>query len=127
MFKELFYFAYRIFVKAKTSEPEFRAYMFLTFLLYLNAMSLIVIVNHILKVNLIKDFNVNSTYEGLLIGILIIIVLYFTLYSKRKSIIEKYKAQYNNTRSKKDLLFMSYIIGTIICVLYVLSNFVTFS
>jgi len=111
MFEELFYFLYRVSRKIKAAKtPALSSYLFVCVLICLNLLTISVVVCYFLNVNLVRDFNVNSTYEGLILGGVIMIINYFTLYSKRQAIFDKYEAQPENVRSKRSFFLTLYII-----------------
>jgi len=111
MFEELFYFIYRLARKFKAAKtPALSSYLLVCVLIGFNISTISVVVCYFFNVDLVRDFNTNSTYEGLVLGSVIIIINYFTLYSKRQLIFDKYEAQSENVRMKRSGLLIIYII-----------------
>jgi succinate dehydrogenase/fumarate reductase cytochrome b subunit len=125
MFEELFYFLYRVSRKIKAAKtPALSSYLFVCVLICLNLLTISVVVCYFLNVNLVRDFNVNSTYESLILGSVIMIINYFALYSKRQVILDKYKSQPENVRSKRSILWILYIILSFVLFFIVSANLV---
>jgi Na+-driven multidrug efflux pump len=123
MFEELFYFLYRVSRKIKAAKtPALSSYLFVCVLICLNLLTISVVACYFLNVNLVRDFNVNSTYEGLILGSVIMIINYFALYSKRQVILDKYKSQPENVRSKRSILWILYIILSFVLFFVVSAN-----
>jgi hypothetical protein len=111
MFEELFYFLYRVSRKIKAAKtPALSSYLLVCMLIGLNISTIGVILFYFLNVNSMRYFDIGSTYEGLILGGVIMIINYFTLYSKRQAIFDKYEAQPENVRSKRSFFLTLYII-----------------
>ena len=111
MFEELFYLIYSVARKFKAARtPALSSYLLVCALIGFNLSTISIVVFYYLNINSTQYFNIGSTYEGLILGSVILIVNYFTLYSKRQVIFDKYKVQPENIRLKRSVLLILYVI-----------------
>jgi len=110
MFEELFYFLYSVSRKIKAAKtPAWSSYLFVCVLIGVNLLTICNVVCYFLNVNLVRDLNFNSTFEGLILGSVIMIINYFTLFIRRQVIFDKYEAQPKNVKSKRSSFLLQLI------------------
>jgi len=96
-------------LKVKTNDtPAFSAYLLVCMLMCFNILTVIILLCYFCDISLKKDININATYLGLILAIGISIINYFTLFSKRTAIFEKYKEKYKKRESKRKIMWRIY-------------------
>jgi len=123
MFKELFYLLYsfsRRFDFVRT--PALSSYLFVCMLIEFNIATVWFVLFHFLDISL-ANVKMNTTIWGVLFGLLIIIINYFSLFSKRQIIFEKYSQQPKKRKIKGAILGAIYIIMTFVVFYFVGKEF----
>ena len=119
------YFYYRIFnafSKIPTNDtPAFNAMILLSCIILTNLITLLFLLNHFVKINLLYLNKSGLTIFSAVLYICIIIVNYFLLYKKRIIISEKFKNQTKRGKIFGIILFWIYLIGSFTLV-YVISK-----
>jgi hypothetical protein len=114
MYKELFYLIRTFVMKFKSvREPEFSTFVYISFLITFNIITVLTFSGYIFDINLYRDYNIDYRYIYLPLVIFIIAVNYIQIYSKRKEIIEKYNSQ-NGINKYKSQLYKLYIIASFV-------------
>ena len=95
--------------KTKTNDaPAFNAYLLVCMAMCFNILTALVVLCYFFDISLKKDIGVNGTYLGLILAISISTINYFTLYSKRTSIFDKYKEMSKERESKRKIMWRIY-------------------
>lgn len=114
MFKELFYLLF-VFVRklpfART--PALSSFVYICILIGFNITTVCIVIFHFLGISLANK-NIDSTFLGVIFGSIIMIINYFTLFSKRQIIFEKYSQQPKKRKIKGAILGAMYIILTFV-------------
>lgn len=114
MYKELFYLTSSFVMKFKSvREPEFSTFVFISVLIVFNMMTIFTFLGYLFDVNLYRDYNINYIYVYLPLSVLVLIINYITIYSKRKTIFKEYSSQ-NRINKYKTLLYKLYIFASFI-------------
>jgi len=121
MYRELFYLI-SSFVKRFKSvrEPEFSTFVFISILITFNIMTVFTFLGYFFDVNLYRDYNFDYAYIYALLGVLIMVLNYITIYSKREEIIKKYNSK-NGINKYKGLLYKLYILASFVLLFVSLS------
>jgi len=95
--------------KTKTNDtPAFNAYLLVCMAMCCNILTALVVLCYFFDISLKKDIGVNGTYLGLILAVSISTINYFTLYSKRTSIFDKYKEMSKERESKRKIIWRIY-------------------
>ena len=122
MFTELYYWIYRVLKKIPTNDnPEFNAFLGISFFQCMNVITLIGIANYFFVLNVPKNIVI---YSGIFIYVIITVTNYFSIFSKRDEVKKKYEKLETTRRKKGQLLLLLYVLVTIILFIYVLTNLV---
>jgi len=114
MFEELFYFINRVYTKFKIIKtPALSSFVDICVLIGLNIATICIIGFHFLGISLAHK-NIDSTLWGLLFGAIIMIVNYFTLYSRRQAVFEKCSQLPKRTKVKKAIFAAIYVILSLV-------------
>lgn len=116
MFKELFYLIF-VFIRKLpfVRTPALSSFVYICLLIGFNITTVYIVVFYFLDISLANK-NIDSTFWGVLFGSIVMIINYFTLFSKRKIIFEEY-----SRRSKKRK-----IIGAVFWTVYVILSLTIF-
>jgi hypothetical protein len=119
MLSELYYWLYITIKKNKfNKEPELSAYFLLSSFQGMNIATLLGFANYFLDVLIPKEIVLICAP---ILFILILIINYLFLYRKRTKIIEEFTIR---RKAIGKILFVLYIVSTILIMFYVLHNFV---
>ena len=83
-------------------------------------MTVFVFLGYFIDVNLYRDYNFDYAYIYALLGVLIMVLNYITIYSKREEIIKKYNSQ-NGIDKYKGLLYKLYMLASFVLLFVSLS------
>jgi hypothetical protein len=123
MFKELFYLIFsfsRRFDFVRT--PALSSYLFVCLLIEFNIATVWFVLFHFLDISS-ANINIDTTFWGVIFGSIIMIINYFTLFSKRQIIFEKYSKQPKKRKIKGVILGATYIIFTFVVFYFVAKAF----
>lgn len=113
MLNEVYYWMIYHFKKIGTTElTEFNAYLLVCVLLFANLGTLLMIIAYLLEIDL-KTSRQNALFLGYGFGLIVMIINYFILFSRRKEIIEKYDQLSKGRRVKGIICFWLYSILSI--------------
>ena len=108
MLDEVYYWMIYHFKKIGTTElTEFNAYLLVCVLLFANFGTLLIIIAYLLEIDL-KTSRQNALFLGYGFGLIVMIINYFTLFSRRKEIKEKYDQFSKGRRVKGFICFWLY-------------------
>lgn len=123
-YKDLFYFIYSLLSKIKAVRtPALSAIAYVSVLIGFNIITLIEIILYYYNMNVVRDFNINTVYEGVIIGGIIMVINHFTIYSKRQVIFESFELKKRKISKIKSFIFILYIILTFVIFFVVVANF----
>ena|ERR1035437_3361177 len=112
MFKELFYLLFSFVRKLPfVRTPALSSYLFICVLIGFNIATVWFVLYHFLGISL-ANINIDTTFWGVLFGSIVMIINYFTMFSKRQVIFEKYSQQPKKRKIKGAILWAMYIILT---------------
>lgn len=123
-FKDLFYFIYSHLSKIKAARtPALSASAYVSVLIGVNIITIVEIVLYYYNINVVRDFNVNTAYEGIILGGIILVINHFTIYSKRQAIFDSFESKKRKISKIKSFIFILYIILTFVIFFVVVANF----
>jgi len=115
MIKNLFYFLYWFYTKSKAvKNPALHSFVDICVIIAFNIATLCNIILHFLGISLAHR-DIDGGFWGLLIGIIIMILNYFTWFNKRQIIIAKYKQMPRKEKVRKSIFSIIYIVLSLLC------------
>jgi divalent metal cation (Fe/Co/Zn/Cd) transporter len=115
MIENLFYFLYWFYTKSKAvKNPALHSFVDICVIIGFNITTLSILIPHFLGISLAQRYN-DGGFFGLLIGIIIMILNYFTWYNKRQIIIFKYKQMPRKEKVRKSIFSIIYIVLSLLC------------
>jgi hypothetical protein len=124
MFKELYYWmSNRLSNIPSNDNPDFNAYILIALLQIFNIGTLFIILDHFfLKIHYPKNAHI---YIGLSEALIFFVINYFTLYTKRKVIFQKYEKMDAKRKKRGLIYFWTYVILSIVIFFVAAANLVT--
>ncbi len=112
MIKDLFYFLYWIYAKSDNiKNPSLHSFVDICVILGFNLATICFIVSYYLDIRL-DTIGVNGGFWGLVLGIILMIINYFSWYSKRQFLISQYKQKPRKEKVRRSVFAILYIIAT---------------
>jgi len=123
MFKELFYLLFVFLKKIPfVRTPALSSFLYVCMLIEFNIATIWFVLSHFINISLANK-NINGNLWGLIFGSAIIIINYFTIFSKRQIIFEEYSKQPKKRKIKGAILGATYIILTLVVFYFVAKAF----
>lgn len=114
MIKNLFYFLYWFLTKYKVVQnPSIHSFTHICVIIGLNLATLYNILFHFYDISLVNK-GIDLRFWGLIIGLIIMIINYFTWYSKRQIIIVKYKQMPRKEKVRRSVLSIVYVVVSLL-------------
>src|ERR1035437_2295826 len=115
MIKNLFYFLYWFYTKSKAvKNPALHSFADICVIIGFNIATLCFISFHFLDISLANK-GIDGGFWSLIIGVIIMIINYFTWYSKRQIIIAKYKQMQRKEKVRKSIFSIIYVMLSLLC------------
>jgi hypothetical protein len=123
MFKELYYRLHKLLKKLNINDnPEFNAFIGISFFQCINILSLWVIINYLLNLDISMH---NAIYSGVFLYVSLTTVNFFVLFKKKKVIKKKYDQLSTERQNKGKLYFWIYVVLSLMIFFVSVSYFVT--
>ncbi len=124
MIKNLFYFLYWFYTKSKAiKNPAIHSFVDICVIIAFNIATLYNISFHFLDISLANK-GINGGFLGLIFGVIIMIVNYFTWYSKRKIIIARYEQMPRKEKVRRSIFAITYVVVSLLCFYFSAKAFV---
>ena len=115
MIKDLFYFLYWFYAKSeKIQNPSLQSFLNICVIIAFNIATLYNISFYFLDVGLANK-GIDGGFWGVIIGVIIMIINYFTWYNKRQIIIAKYKQMARKEKVRRSIFSITYVVLSLLC------------
>jgi hypothetical protein len=115
MIKDLFYFLYWFYAKSeKIENPAIYSFVNICVIIAFNIATIYNILFHFFDISIVNK-GINVRLWGVVFGIILMIINYFTWYNKRQIIISKYKQMARKEKVRRSVFAILYVVISLLC------------